>query len=121
MPVANKDDFINYRNGSQHPFRGGGLFIGRVTAAGGGNRVSVKIPSLGLQLRSCAVLDTTAARFLSAGDSVICGFLENDNQDVVVLGRINIALDVFAKQTELDALTATVQALEARVSALENP
>jgi polyhydroxyalkanoate synthesis regulator phasin len=39
---------------------------------------------------------------------------------VIVLGRINISLDVFATKTEFAALTSAVQALEARVSALEN-
>lgn len=120
MPVSGKDDYINYENGSQHPFRGGGLFLGRIVSVNGTNRASVRVPALGLTLRSCAVIGTTATLFLSVGDSVICAFLENDNQDAVVLGRINIALDVFATKVELANLTNVVQALAARVSALEN-
>ncbi|NCV44508.1 MAG: hypothetical protein EBW15_06925 [Actinobacteria bacterium] len=120
MTYLQNDDYINYENGSQHPFRGGGLYLGRVTAVDAGKRASVRIPSLGLTLRSCPVVGTTPTLFLSVGDSVICAFLENDNQEVVVIGRINISLDVYATKTEFVALTNAVQALEARVSALEN-
>lgn len=127
MTYLANDDYINYENGSQHPFRGGGLFLGRVVSVDSSNRVSVRLPTLGLSLRSCPVLNTTPTLFMKVGDSVVCAFLENDNQDVVVLGRINIALDVFATKTEFAALTSVVQglnsaltSLEARVSALES-
>lgn len=120
MTYLSNDDYINYNNGSQHPFRGGGLYLGKVVAVDAGKRASVKIPSLGLTLRSCPVVGTTPTFFLEVDDSVVCAFLENDNQEVVVLGRINISLDVFATKTEFAALTSAVQALEARVSALEN-
>ena len=36
--------------------------------------------------------------FFKKGDSVICAFLGNDNQDMIVVGRMNIAIDVLAQQ-----------------------
>jgi len=60
---------------------------------------------------------------LVAGASVSCGFLANDNQELVVIGRMNIATDVFATKVELAAevaaLTTLITNLEARVAALE--
>lgn len=112
MTYLSNDDYINYNNGSQHPFRGGGLYLGKVTAVTVGKRATIKIPSLGLTIQSCPVVGVTATQFVAVGDSVVCAFLENDNQEVIVLGRINISLDVFATKTELSALAARVTALE---------
>lgn len=98
--------------------------MGTVTAVGGGNSVKVRIPGLGINVANVVALDTTKAKRLNKGDSVICAFLANDNQELVVIGRMNIALDVFATKVELTeavtALNAAISALSARVTALEN-
>lgn len=115
MNSRRRDDYINYENGSQHPFQGGGLYLGKVLSVDSGNRVSVKIPSLGLKkIRSLPYVGTTATLKPVKGDSVVCAFLENDNQEMVVIGRINVGIDVYATKIEFASL-------EARVSALENP
>lgn len=127
MTRRQMDDYINYENGSQHPFSGGGLYLGRVVGVDAGKRASVKIPSLGLTISTCPTTNTTAASSLREGDSVVCGFLENDNQEVVVLGRINITPDVYptlaqfmSLQSTVNSLVNTVNNLDGRVSALEN-
>lgn len=120
MTYLSGDDYINYNNGSQHPFRGGGLYLGRIVAVDSAKRGTVKIPSLGLTIQACPTMDSTSTKFLNVGDSVICAFLENDNQEVVIIGRINLSLDVYATKTEFAALANTVQSLEARISALES-
>lgn len=113
-------DLLNKLNGAPHPFRGGGLYMGTIKFVGGGNTVNVRIHGLGLEASHVISLGTTATQRLQVGDSVICGFLANDSQDLVVIGRMNIAVDVFATKEELAALNTVVTALDARVTALEN-
>lgn len=121
---GNRPDLVRRDNGSPHPFTGGGLYIGKVKFVGEGNTVNVRIPGLGINMDQVVSLGTTQAQKLVAGDSVICGFLANDNQDLVVIGRMNIAIDVFATKEELTAAVATLTTLitnlTTRVTALEN-
>lgn len=123
-------DLVNRNNGSSNPFRGGGLYSGVVTSVGNGNTVHIRIPGLGIHVANVVALDTTKAKRLTKGDSVICAFLANDNQELVVIGRMNVALDVFATKVELAEAVATlnatistinsaIAALDTRVSALE--
>jgi hypothetical protein len=116
-------DFVNRFNGSSIPFRGGGLHMGKIVAVGKGNTVTVSIPGLGVNVANVVALDTTKAKRFLKGDSVICAFLANDNQELVIIGRMNIASDVFATKVELteaiSTLNATISALNARVAALE--
>ena len=121
MSLRRKDDYINYDNGSAHPFQGGGLYLGKVVSVDSGNRANVNIPSLGLKMRSLPVVNTTQTNKIVKGDSVVCAFLENDNQEVVIIGRINIGTDVYATKTEHAVTQAALVALDARVTALENP
>lgn len=125
MADRNHPELINRTNGSPHPFRGGGLYAGTVTTAPSGNKVSVRIPGLGISVSKIVSLGTTKAQGLKKGDSVICAFLGNDNQDIVVIGRMNVAIDVFATiedlATEVTALNLLITDLETRVTALETP
>jgi hypothetical protein len=118
-----RPDLVRRDNGSPHPFRGGGLYVGKVTFVGQGNTVNIRIPGLGVNMAQVVSLGTTQAQRLVAGDSVICGFLANDNQDLVVIGRMNIVTDVFATKEELAAevatLTTLITNLTTRVTALE--
>lgn len=113
-------DYINYNNGSQHPFRGGGLYLGKVVSVDSGNRASIRIPSLGLTVRSCPVVGTTKTAKPALDDSVVCAFLENDNQEVIVIGRINISLDVYATKEEFSSLLAQVNTLAGQLASLDN-
>ena len=120
---SSKPDLVNRQNGSPHPFQGGGLYAGKVTFVGVGNTVGVRIPALGINLSKVVALNTTEAHKLTVGDSVICAFLDNDNQEMVVIGKMNLALDVFATKVELTAQVAALNLLitnlTARVVALE--
>ena len=120
---GSRPDLVRRDNGSPHPFSGGGLYVGKVKSVGQGNTVSIRIPGLGINIAKVVSLGTTQAQRLVAGDSVICGFLANDNQELVVIGRMNIATDVFATKVELAAevaaLTTLITNLDARVAALE--
>lgn len=124
MSRQNQPDIVRRDNGSSHPFAGGGLYVGKVTFVGQGNTVNIRIPGLGVHASKVVSLGTTQALRLNAGDSVICGFLDNGSQDLVVIGRMNIAIDVFATKVELadqvTALTLLITNLTARVVALEN-
>ena len=125
MTRAVHPDEINRSNGSPHPFRGGGLYTGVITSVPSANKVSVRVPGLGIHLSRVVSLGTTKAQGLKKGDSVICAFLGNDNQDMIVVGRMNIAIDVFATVEELStavvALNLLITNLTTRVVALETP
>jgi hypothetical protein len=69
-----RPDLVRRDNGSPHPFRGGGLYVGKVTFVGQGNTVNIRIPGLGVNMAQVVSLGTTQAQRLVAGDSVICGF-----------------------------------------------
>ena len=53
-------------------------------------------------------------------ESVIVGFLGQKLEDAVVIGKINVSVDVFAAQTSVTSLQSQLTALAARVTALEN-
>lgn len=124
MSRDNQPDIVRRDNGSPHPFMGGGLYIAKVTSVGAGNTINIRIPGLGVHVSKVVSLGTTQALKLNTGDSVICGFLANGSQDLVVIGRMNIVNDVFATKVELadqvTALTLLITNLTARVVALEN-
>lgn len=113
MTKARQPDFLNYNNGSQYPFTGGGLYVGKIVSVSNKNRVSVRIPALSLTIKDCTYLNVTATQFPASGDSVVCGFMNNDNQELVIIGKLNMSADVFATKAEFDALEARVDALEA--------
>jgi len=103
-------DLVNSNNGAPNPFRGGGIYQAKVTAVGQGNTVRIRIPGLGIHVANVAALDTTKAKRLKVGDSVYCGFVANDNQELVVFGRSNVVPDVFATKVELAEQVAQLQA-----------
>jgi len=117
-------DVVRKSGGAPLPFRGGGIYQAKVTSAGNGNTVRIRIPGLGVHVANVSALDITEAKRLAAGDSVICGFLENDNQQLIVFGRSNVVPDVFATKVELAAqvtqLQAQITALSAALTALTN-
>lgn len=125
MTAERHPDLLNRTNGARHPFLGGGVYAGVVTSQGAGNAVNIRIPGLGIHVSKVVALGTTKAQRLNKGDSVICAFLGNDSQDLVVIGRMNIVTDVFATKEELaaqvTALSLLITNLTARVTALETP
>lgn len=117
--MKNKEDFLNKNNGAAHPFAGGGVWKGIVVGVGTTNTVSVRIPLLSVTIGGCPAIGVTSLNRYKVGDSVICAFLNNSNEEVAVLGRYNIALDVFGSKSAVLAITSALVALEARVTTLE--
>jgi hypothetical protein len=113
-------DYVNYTNGSQFPSFGGGLYIGTISGVAAGFRYSVKIQSLGITVKDCACISTTAINKPALTDVVLIGFLGQTLEEAVVLGKINVSVDVFASKTSVTSLQAQLTALAARVTALEN-
>jgi hypothetical protein len=113
-------DYVNYQNGSQFPSFGGGLYFGIVTGVTSGLKCSVKVQSLGLTIKDIPYLSATALNRPVLNDAVIVGFLEQTLENAVVLGKINVSVDVFASKTSVTSLQNQLTALAARVTALEN-
>lgn len=117
--MKNREDFLNKNNGSAHPFAGGGVWKGTIVGVGASNTVSVRIPALSVTIGGCPAIGVTKLNKYKVGDSVICAFLNNGNEEVAVLGRYNIALDVFGSKVAVQAITAALVALDTRVTTLE--
>ena len=112
-----KPDLIDRVKGSPHPLVGGGLHIGTVLSVKA-NKAFVDIGGKKLGI-SMDVLDVTPANRIKAKDTVVCGFLNNDNQELVLIGRINVRPDVYPTLAQFDALVTLVNQIEDRVSDLE--
>jgi hypothetical protein len=112
-------DYINYENGSQFPSFGGGLYFGIITAVEAGLKCTVKITSLGITIKDCPFLSATTTNRPLQNDAVIVGFLEQTLEAAVIIGKINVSVDVFASKTSVTSLQTQLSALEARVTALE--
>jgi hypothetical protein len=113
-------DYIYYSNGSQFPSFGGGLYIGTITGVTSGLRYSVKIQSLGITVKDCACISTTALNKPAITNAVLVGFLGQTLEEAVIIGKINVSVDVFASKTSVTSLQSQLAALAVRVTALEN-
>lgn len=112
-----KPDLIDRVKGSPHPFVGGGLHIGTVLSVKA-NKAFVDLGGKKLTI-SMDVLGVTPALGIKPKDTVVCGFLNNDNQELVLIGRINVRPDVYPTLAQFDALVTLVNQIEDRVSDLE--
>ena len=113
-------DYINYQNGSKFPSFGGGLYFGSITGITSGLKCTVRIPALGITVKDIPFLSATKTYKPAVLESVIVGFLGQKLEDAVVIGKINVSVDVFAAQTSVTSLQSQLTALAARVTALEN-
>jgi hypothetical protein len=113
-------DYINYQNGSQFPSFGGGLHFGLITGVTSGLKCTVKIPNLGITVKDVPFLSATKTYKPVISESVIVGFLRQTLEEAVIIGKINVSVDVFASQTSVTSLQSQLTALAARVTALEN-
>jgi len=111
---------LNPLKGSSASGRPTGVFVGKVTRTSGG--VYVSIPSLTGQITTinfgpCKVVGLYPA----VGNAVLCTFLENRNDDVVVLGKIiatNVLQNTGTPVVETDATTK--EYVDSKVTILQN-
>jgi|GEM_PF-3088595 len=125
---------LNPQKGSSAPGRPTGVFIGKVTRTSGG--VYVSIPSLtggltNINFGPCKVVGL----YPTVGSAVLCTFLENRNDDVVILGKIIatnilqntgtpvVATDATTKQyvdEKVTILQTQINSLQTALTALTN-
>ena len=122
MPHQNQQvpDYINYSNGAQFPSIGGGLYIGQIKAVGTDLRCSVAVSDMGITLNLIRSLNSTPNNPPKIGDAVVVGFIGHTIEEAVIIGKLNVSVDVFATVATVAALQAQVTSLAARVTALEN-
>ncbi|NBR35788.1 MAG: hypothetical protein EBT80_00095 [Chitinophagales bacterium] len=96
----------NQTKGSSAPGRPGGVFLGVCTRTAGG--VYVKIPTLtkgsNVNFGPCKVVGL----YPPVGSYVLCTFLENKNDEVVILGKVvgtNVLQNTGTPVTDTDATT----------------
>lgn len=95
-----------------YPANLGGVFVGTVVSASSG-LPSVRIGALGdIVYKDVSFAGRTSTYVLSAGDEVLCTFVDNSTERIFIIGVVSKKEDVFVSKTDFDALVARVEALE---------
>jgi hypothetical protein len=89
-----------------------GIFVGTVVSASSG-LPSIKVSALGnIVYKDVQFVGRTETYALSAGDEVLCTFVDNSTERIFIIGAVSKKQDVFVSQADFDALELRVQALE---------
>ena len=123
MMMPNRNSIVrNATKGSTAPGRPGGIFLGICKRTAGG--VYVEIPGLaaGALFGPCKVV----GQYPLVGSSVLCSFLENRNDEVIVLGKqvgTNILQNAGTPVADTDATTKKyvddlIAALQTQITSL---
>jgi|SanBayMetagenome_1026888.scaffolds.fasta_scaffold02235_3 hypothetical protein len=95
-----------------YPANLGGVFVGTVVSASSG-LPSVRISALGdIVYKDVSFAGRTNTYVLSAGDEVLCTFVDNSTERIFIIGVVSKKQDVFVSKAEFDALVLRVEALE---------
>lgn len=95
-----------------YPANLGGVFVGTVLSTSSG-LPSVRISALGdIVYKDVNFAGRTNTYVLSAGDEVLCTFVDNSTERIFIIGVVSKKQDVFVSKEEFDALVLRVEALE---------
>ena len=95
-----------------YPANLGGVFVGTVVSASSG-LPSVRISALGdIVYKDVSFAGRTSTYVLSAGDEVLCTFVDNSTERIFIIGVVSKKQDVFVSKADFDALVLRVEALE---------
>lgn len=81
---------------SSHPRERGRFYNGIITSVRSDGRVHVRIPSLNVSYGPIMPLNTTDTSRYVKDDTVLCGFTDENNSQLVIFGSISPKFDVFA-------------------------
>jgi hypothetical protein len=96
------------------PFQSGGVYLGTVLSVTNGVPT---IRVLGTTFRNVARLGKTQYSTLSKNDQVLCTFINQETQDLYILGKANSSTDVF---TAVEKFNALIDELESRLGLASN-
>lgn len=105
---------INRVKGSSHPLVGGGVYKG-VVKSFSNNRPTIYVEQLGCTYNQVDYVNNTATNKLKKGDTVLCTFIDNQTQQIHVIGPVNKRIDVFTDVLKFNAL---IDKLETEINTL---
>lgn len=87
--------YVSYVGGSSSPIKPGSIYRGTITNVAADGKVRVRIPDLGNQVTKYVhALRGPESNPYLVDDQVLCTFLNNETQELFVLGRFNYKVDV---------------------------
>lgn len=116
MASANKarKNQINRVKGSSHPLVGGGVYKGIVKSFSNG-KPTIYVEQLGCTYNQVDYVNNTSTNKLKKNDTVLCTFIDNQTQQIHVIGPVNKRIDVFADVLKFNAL---IDKLETEINTL---
>lgn len=100
---------INRGKASNHPSSGVGVFTGVVLSVVNG-RPNINVEGLGAPFRDVEYIGNTNTVQFRVGDRVLCTFVNQKTEELVILGPINKKVDVFSTVVKFNELVDKLQA-----------
>ena len=98
--------YVSYIGGSSNPVKPGSIYRGTVTNVSATGMVRVRIPDLGNQVTKFAhALRGPENNPYLVDDQVLCVMLNNEAQEIFVLGRFNYKIDVNNPEFNMESIT----------------
>jgi hypothetical protein len=105
---------INRGKASNHPSNGVGVFTATVLSIVNG-KANITVEGLSAPFLDVDSVGRTGASQLKKGDRVLCTFVNQKTEDLVILGPINKKVDVFSTVVKFNAL---VDQLETQINTI---
>lgn len=99
---------INRSKSSNHPSNGIGIFTGTVLSFVNG-RANILVEAMNATYLNVQYAGKTNALKLKKNDKVLCAFLNQKTEEIVILGATNSKVDVFATVVKFNALIDQLQ------------
>jgi hypothetical protein len=101
---------INRQKASSHPFNGSGVFVGQVKSVVNGLPV-VFVKQLNCTFNNVNFVGNTVTNTLKTNDKVLCTFIDNQTQEIYVLGAFNQKKDKYVTVAKFNALIDQIETL----------
>jgi len=105
---------INRAKASSHPLVAGGVYIG-VIKAFVDNRATVRVQQLGCVFKDVEFLNSSTRNIFAKNDRVLCTFIDQETNELFIIGPFNKKLDTF---TGKDKFNALIDAMQTEINAL---
>lgn len=99
---------INRSKASSHPSSGIGVFTGTVLSIVNG-KPNIKVEGLGASFNDVEYLGNTKTVQFKIGDKVLCTFVNQKTEELVILGPVNKKIDVFSTVVKFNTLIDEVE------------
>lgn len=110
---------VDRNKASSHPLAPGRFYFARVTNVYENGKVNIHVPELGTSYGPLFPIGATTPSQYSVNDTVVCSFTNEFFTEMLVFGSARVKNSGADQETRITALETQVEALSARVRALE--